>query len=378
MPKVELHRHLEGDLSVDDIVASQVPHPRTPTTQAREDVRAHAEMGPTDRTLAAMLDKFETIGRAFTSRAAVRDMTQHALKRCAEDNIQHVELRFSPLFMAHAHQLDPEEMILGVIEGVQASHNLELSVRLILVVERQMGSEAAERVERWAEKYRAYGVAGLDLANDELHYPPRPYESVFARAKKAGLHITVHAGECRGRESVLDAVDRLHADRVGHAVQIQNDPDVLEHLRAHKTTLELCPTSNVKTGAIRTLGEHPLPRYLPQGQRVTINTDDPSVFQTSLSTEFMKVIEAFDLSLDDLHRMLLNAVDGAFLEETERNALRERVEREFWRCADVFLHGPAAGPSAGPRMAARSEAQPNLIPTDTRANVRRRSAHRDT
>ncbi|MFC1612053.1 adenosine deaminase, partial [Myxococcota bacterium] len=326
IPKVDLHRHLEGSLRPQTLLDVAERHGISLPTRDLEELRKLVQVTPEDRTLLDFLSKFGTIGPVFKSRQVIGELTRETIVDAARDNVTHVELRFSPWYMAEAHGLDLEEVIHGVLQGVrEASQCCTTSTRLILVVERQMPLGRAEVVERLAEKYADCGVVAIDLANDEHNYAPGPFAQVFRRAKKAGLAITVHAGEAGGAENVATSIHELRADRIGHGVRTCEDPSVQELVRTSGTTLELCPTSNVQTGAVEGLESHPLKTYLDVGLKVTVNTDDPEISGITLSGEYSTVIKQFGLSVAEVSQLVTNGVDGAFLAEGERSVVRGRV-----------------------------------------------------
>ena len=175
------------------------------------------------------------------------------------------------------------------------------------------------------------GVVALGLAGTELGYPPEPFEPWFDRARAAGLHSAPHAGETAGPASVWGAIHALGAERLGHGVRAIEDPDLVAYLVEHRIALEVCPTSNVSLGVYPSLEEHPLPRLHAAGARVTINTDTPAIFGTTLNSEAALLATAFDLSPPAIDDILLNAFEASFLPPEERQALVAWARAELAR-----------------------------------------------
>jgi len=184
----------------------------------------------------------------------------------------------------------------------------------------------AEEIIRLALAYRQRGVVGIDLAGDEVNYPPHRFAPLFHQAAEDGLGITVHAGEAGGAENVQAAIQLLHARRIGHGVRVVENSTIARFAREHGVTLEVCPTSNFQTGVVRTFAQHPLPDLIALGLRVTINTDDPSVSDTTLTDEYMVARVAIGLELDQIRQAVFNAVEAAFLPEEERQRLLPRFQ----------------------------------------------------
>jgi len=301
LPKVDLHRHLEGSITPETFLSLAEKHQIALPSHDLETLRPYLQITPTDKTLLDFLKKFDTIGLAFKNKEACRDATEGVIRDAARDNVKYLELRFSPIYMAAQYGLPLEDVMDGVVEGVaNASAETGTKVGLIVIVERQMGPEKAKVAEQLAERYKDRGVVALDLANDEFHFPPGPYAEVFQQAKAAGLKVTVHAGEAGGADNVRTAIEALGADRIGHGVRAQEDPQVEQLVRDLRVPLEMNPTSNMQTGAASGWDTYPLQRFYKEGIPVTINTDDPAVSGITLSHEYQTAVEQCGLSVEGL------------------------------------------------------------------------------
>jgi adenosine deaminase len=246
------------------------------------------------------------------------------------DNVRYFELRFTPTALSKAQGYPLTEVIDWVIEGANAAQQQhKIIVRLIASVNRHESVSLAEQVAQLAIDRREKGIVGLDLAGNEAHYSALPFASVFHEAQKAGLHITVHAGEWGGPSNVSDAILGLKAERIGHGVRIMEDTRVIALAIEHQPAFEVCVTSNYQSGVVAALSKHPLMSMLTAGLNVTMNTDDPSISQICLGDEYGLAVEELGMSLDVLKERVLCAARAAFLPEEERQALVQSLEKEM-------------------------------------------------
>lgn len=338
VPKVDLHRHLEGAIEPRTLISIANRRGIKLPADTEEGLRPYIQITDNDKTLLDFISKFETIGKAFTDRDAVQEITYESIKDANADNVKYLELRFSPVYMASQYGMKEEDVMKGILDGVkEARKDFDTDVGLIMIVERQMGVDHAKHVEQMAEKYMDKGVVGLDLANDEFNYPPGPYAKVFQQAKDAGLKITVHAGEAGGADNVKTSIDDLKADRIGHGVRTFEDPKVEAEVREKGIPLEMCPTSNVQTGATQNMESHPFKRYYEEGIPVTINTDDPGVSDITLSDDYFKVVNQFGFSTGDVEKFIMNGLDAAFLPPDEKSAMKAKYKKEIDVLETQFL-----------------------------------------
>ena len=268
------------------------------------------------------LEKFKLLRRFYTSKEAVQRITREAILDAAEDNVRYLELRFNPVALARAQGFPLPDVIDWVKETV-AETQMETGTRtcLILSINRAESRLAEEIVDLAIANFGPL-VRGIDLTGNEVQFPPHLFKAPFERARAAGLGLTVHAGEASGAESVRVAVEALNAQRIGHGIHAVEDSNVIALLRDRRVGLEVCPTSNFQTGVVRHLMLHPLLDLLNLRLPVTINTDDPSVSDTTLSDEYIIAIRAIGVQKNMIFQVLWNAVDVAFIPEDERGALR--------------------------------------------------------
>jgi adenosine deaminase len=325
MPKIDLHRHLEGSLRLQTLAEIATEHGIDLPAYTLEELRPYVQVTGDEQGFHRFLAKFRLLRHFYCTREAVERVAYEAVADAAADNIRYMELRFNPVALARAQRFPLSDVIEWVSSAIaRAQQDHDILVRLILQIGRDETMNTAEEIAHLALAYRERGVAGIDLAGDELNYPPHRFAALFTRVWQENLGITVHAGEAGGAANVQDAVRLLHASRIGHGVRAVENSSVIRFLREHNVTLEVCPTSNLQTGVVHTFSQHPLRDLADVGLRVTINTDDPSISDTTLTDEYVVATMAAGMSLEQLQRAISNAVDAAFLPEAERERLRER------------------------------------------------------
>ncbi len=329
IPKVDLHRHLEGSLRLRTLLEIGRAHglglPNT--SQLRELV----QIGEGESfTFENFLSKFQTLRLFYRSPGVIERVTQEAIADAAADNVRYLELRFTPIALGRAEGFPLAEVMDWVIEGArQASETYGIKTSLIASVNRHESPDIAEQVARLAAERLDKGIVGLDLAGNEADFSGLPFLGVFKEARQAGLRITIHAGEWGPARNVMEAITQLGAERIGHGVRVLEDPAVTALARERQSVFEVCVTSNYQSGVVPALSVHPLPRMISLGLNATINTDDPSISQITLSDEYQRVCENLNISTADLKSRVLVAAEAAFLPEAEKSALVESLKAEF-------------------------------------------------
>jgi adenosine deaminase len=327
LPKVDLHRHLEGSVRLATLVEIARDYEIEMPDYDVELLRPFVQMMPNEvHNAQHFLAKFQTIRQFFRSEAVIRRVTREAIEDAAADQVLYLELRFTPRALTNILQCSYEEVIQWVCEAAQAAAAAcGIMVRLIVSMNRHESVQIGAAVVDAALDFRQQGVAAIDLAGNEQEFPAAPFESIFAKAKAAGLGVTIHAGEWAGPENIVEALERLGADRIGHGVRLAEDLQLLEHLVRMRTVLEVCPTSNVHSGVVQDWQQHPLPQLWRAGVHTTINTDDPLVSNVTLSDEMLTAVGVMGLSMDALAGMTRAALDAAFLTASEKELLAARM-----------------------------------------------------
>jgi adenosine deaminase len=321
IPKVELHVHLEGT-APPDLVRRIAERNRLELPEgllAAPDRFAY-------RDFLDFLDTYDKAASVIRTPEDYRDITYEYLVKCAGEGAVYVELTASP---DHAQLvgLTDEQHIEGIARGIDdARGETENGIegRILISCVRNFGVEPALRVARYAAERPHPYVVGFSMAGDEENYPPGAYAEAFEIAAEAGLGCTVHAGEWAGPESVREGLE-LPVSRIAHGVRSIEDPSLVEELAERGTVLECCPTSNVVLGIYPSYEEHPLPRLMAAGVRVTLGSDDPPYFGASIGGEYELCREHFGFTEDDLRRITHTAIEAAFCDETLKQRLKQTV-----------------------------------------------------
>jgi adenosine deaminase len=336
LPKVDLHRHLEGSLRLNTLAEIAVEHGIDLPSYEVEHLRPFVQVTDDPPDFHRFLEKFKLLRHFYTSKEAVKRIAQEAVLDAAADNIRYLELRFNPIALSRVQEFPLDDVVQWVIEAVEhAQERTGTRTCLILQIGRDEPLTVAEHIVDLAIANHGPFVRGIDLAGDEVHYPARPFAAPFERAYEAGLGITVHAGEAVGAESVREAIELLHAHRIGHGIQCVENSNVVRMVYERNVTLEVCPTSNFQTGVVPGLSLHPLLDLFSLRLPVTINTDDPSVSDTTLTDEYMIAIRAIGLSPYMICQAIQSGVEAAFIPEEERADLRTEFEAALKECLNA-------------------------------------------
>ena len=279
------------------------------------------------KSLNEYLEKFDLPLLVLQTREAIRKGMYTLLCSLKEQGMLYVEVRFAPQLHVQKglHQADVvKAAVLGMQEALIGSF---FKAKLILCCMRGADNrEANLETVRAAAAYLGRGVAAIDLAGAEALYPTADFEEVFSLAKELGVPFTIHAGEADGPESIEAALS-FGAARIGHGVRAREDKELLLYLKERKIPLELCPTSNMQTKAVESFQEHPILNYLRAGLKVTVNTDNMTVSDTTIEREFLRLERELGMSPKERKALLLNAADAAFLTEEERWRMKDVIGR---------------------------------------------------
>jgi adenosine deaminase len=322
LPKVELHVHLEGAI---------------PTTTLLELAGRHgvALPGRTEEELAAWLqfrdfphfaEVYQTISRCIQTTEDVETLTYEFLREQARQSIWHTEFTYTAWTHFHNWQLPYAEQFAALHQARQRAER-DFGVSSLVVVDIPRGYASPAEALAMTEALlpaRPGGVAALGLGGYEVGNPVAPYRASFALAREAGLPCILHAGETEGPASIWEALEVGHSLRIGHGVRCLKDPALVAHLRRHRIPLEVCPSSNVCLNVVADYAAHPLPRLLAEGLTVTLNSDDPALFGTSLTEEFYKSHHQLGLSMPALAQLTQNALAASLLTPTQQQELRAR------------------------------------------------------
>lgn len=329
LPKVELHRHLEGSIRLQTLleIGREYGLDLPNTVQLRKLV----QIGNSDEySFVNFLSKFETLRLFYRSPEIIERITRETIEDAHRDNVRYLELRFTPVALSRAEGLPLGEVMDRVIAGAQkAEAEFGIKTRLIVSVNRHEDVSMAETVTRLTIDRIGKGILGLDMAGNEAHHSGRGFQGLLKEARQAGLFITIHAGEWGNAENVSFAIQHLNADRIGHGVRVLEDPEITRLAQRIQIPFEVCITSNYQSGVVPSLHNHPLQQMVAQGLNLTINTDNPSISQITLSQEYQTACEELHLPYVTLKERLLAAAQASFLPEDEKSALIVQLNTEL-------------------------------------------------
>jgi len=330
MPKVELHRHLEGSLRVSTLIDIARQHSITvPTSLMRLSTLVQVQREE-PYNFENFLAKFNTLRLFYRSPEVIHRVTTEAIEDAAKDNVKYLELRFTPVALSRAERFPLADVVDWVCESArEASKKFNIVVRLIPSVNRHESPELAEQVAWLSAGRLEKGIAGLDLAGNEAQFPAEPFIGIFREARQSGLKVAVHAGEWGGPENVRQAIEQFDADRIGHGVRVMEDEYTVTLAKDRQTCFEVCITSNYQTGSVKELSGHPLKKMIDAGLNVTLNTDDPSISQITLSNEYKIATENLGLPIGTLRDCILAAARSSFLQEPEKQKLVEQLRKQL-------------------------------------------------
>jgi aminodeoxyfutalosine deaminase len=337
LPKAELHVHHVGSASprIVSTLAARHPDSKVPT-----DPEALADYF-TFTDFAHFIDVYLSVVDLVRTPEDVRLLTFEVARDMARQNVRYAELTITP-YSSVRRGID-EYGFMEAIEDARKAAEAEFGtvLRWCFDIPGEAGLESAEETVRLAttDTIRPEGLVSFGLGGPEIGVPRPQFKPYFDRAIAAGLHSVPHAGETTGPGTVWDALVHLGAERIGHGTTSAQDPKLLAHLAEHRIPLEVCPTSNIATRAVKTLEEHPIKQFVDAGVVVTVNSDDPPMFGTDLNTEYAVAARLLDLDERGVAALARNAVDASFLDEPGK----ARIAAEIETYTDTWLAGGLTG-----------------------------------
>lgn len=331
LPKVELHRHLEGSLRIATLLAIALEHDITLPSVTEDSLRPYVQLMPEEpRSMQSFLSKFGVLRQFYRSEAIIRRVTKEVIADAAADNIRYMELRFTPRALNNILNVDYHDVIGWVCDAAKEAGDAHaINVKLIVAMNRHESPAIALEAFDASLHFCDHGIVGVDLAGQEANYPPGLFDAMFARARTRGIGITIHAGEWAGPESIRQSVE-IGATRIGHGIRAVEDEALVQMLVDRGIVLEVCPSSNVDSGVVPDLKSHPLASLYAAGVLTTVNTDDPLVSAITLTDEFERLLTETPLTLTDLKRMQITAARAAFLPASERASLAAQLEAWYF------------------------------------------------
>jgi aminodeoxyfutalosine deaminase len=334
LPKAELHLHLEG--SVDPATVAELSrryNTPLPTENNRYDVAGSGDVLTEDdvrrlysyKDFNGFLMAFKSVTERLRSAEDYELVTYRLMQKLRQQNVVHAEVYVSVGVIRWRGQ--PVEPIFEGMERGRERGQRDFGVSLLWIFDavRHFGPEAAAEVFNLAARLRERNVVGIGIGGDEARGPAEGFRDLFKKAADNGLRLTAHAGETTGPESVWGAIN-IGAERIGHGLSAASDPELMEVMAQKQVPVEICITSNLRTGACKDMQEHPVKKFFDEGLMVTLSTDDPAMFQTSLNKEFEIARQEFSFTEDHLRELARNSIEASFLPVEKKLRFMQQID----------------------------------------------------
>lgn len=345
LPKTDLHVHLDGSLRLETILdIARRDHIELPATDV-EGLRAAIGCGNQFGSLVEYLRGFDITLRVMQTEEALERIAFELAEDAHRENVRYMEVRYSP--MLHTRRgLKLTRVVEAVLDGLRrARETYGIKANVIVCGIRNISAESSYQMAELAVAYKSRGVVGFDLAGAEADFPAKHHRQAFQLVRDNNINCTIHAGEAYGPESIAQAIHVCGAHRIGHGCRLRESGDLLHYVNDHRVPLECCPSSNVQTGAVRDLASHPLKLYFDLGLRVTVNTDNRLITDTTVSKELSLVHHEMRVPFADIKAMILAGFKSSFQPFHEKQAMLRRVAAELDRYDDAGITRPSVPPT---------------------------------
>lgn len=310
LPKVELHCHLDGSLS-QGFVEKRLGRP-----VGKEELSVSDDC----TSLAEYLEKFDLPGQCLRDEEGLEEAGYDVLRSMKQENVIYSEIRFAPL-LSETEDMNCNKVIEAVLKGLErGKKDFGIEFGLIVCAMRHHSEEMNWRMIRTAREYLGSGVCAADLAGAEAIYPMSEFKNLFQNTHKIGMPFTIHAGECGSAQNIIDSVE-AGAGRIGHGIAMRGHGDLIKELAGKGIGIEMCPISNLQTKAVGSTKDYPMREFLNARLKVTVNTDNRTVSNTTLTKELEFIQKTYGITDEEIHLMMRNAVDVAFADD----AVKERM-----------------------------------------------------
>ena len=314
LPKIELHCHLDGSLSKTFIQKRLGRMVRMEELSVSENCTSLNEY----------LEKFDLPGRCIQDAEGLAGAAYDLMAQMNQENVCYAEVRFAPL-LSENEQMNCNQVIEAVIAGMeQGKKEFGIEYGVITCAMRHHSASENLRMLKTAREYLGAGVCAADLAGAEALYPMTEFMEVFSEVKKMGMPFTLHAGECGNPENIIDSM-KVGAGRIGHGIAMQGNREIQEMAKAAGIGIEMCPISNLQTKSVKSMDEYPMREFLDAGLKVTVNTDNRTVSNTSLTKELEFIQKNYGIQDEEVILMMKNAVDTAFTDDAVKAELLKKL-----------------------------------------------------
>lgn len=332
MPKVELHLHLEGAIPLETLFDLVQSKGKEPSIKTLDDLRTRL----TYTDFAHFIDVWTWKNTFIEEERDFEEIGYQVLRNLSKQNVKYVEAFYAPGDYWR-QDLSVQGITEYLIEGKERAHR-DFGIRSELIVDliRDHGPGIGMQRLEQLTPYLGKGLIGIGLGGSEQGFPADPYASVYKEAKERGFRLTAHAGEVAGADSIWAAVEKLCVERIGHGVRAHEDPGLVSLLKEEQIPLEICVLSNVKTRVCESIEDHPIKKYFEQELMVTVNSDDPTMFNTSITQEYLVLAQKLGFSLNKIRRLTLNGIESSFMSGQDKESMTSRFEEQWQRLLDKY------------------------------------------
>ncbi len=329
LPKTDLHVHLDGSVRIDSLIEmAKEQKVELPTLDPAE-MRKLIVCGEHTTSLEDYLRGFDIVNKVLQTKEGLRRAAYELAEDAAAENVRYMEVRYSPILHTHGG-LKLTEISQAVIDGLKhAERDFRIKTGVIICGIRNMDPTTSVKLAELAVAFKNKGVIGFDLAGGEYNHPAKAHKEAFDLALKNNLNITIHAGEAYGPESIHQALHYCGTHRIGHGTRLVEDGDLLNYVNDHRIPLEICIKSNFHTKAVPDIRSHPIDFYIDYGLRVTINTDNRTISDTTVTDEYLLAINELKLDYSTIKNVILNGFKSAFIPYKERVRLINEILKEL-------------------------------------------------
>jgi adenosine deaminase len=359
LPKTDLHVHLDGSLRLSTILELADQERIELPAHDEDGLRKAMNLGKHCESLVEYLKAFDVTLRVMQTADSLTRIAYELAEDAAKENVRYMEVRYAP--MLHTQRgLKLTAVVEAVLEGLRAAQErFGIESAVIICGIRNVSPESSLEMAELAVAYKGRGVVGFDLAGAEYDNPAKHHKKAFQLVRDNNINVTIHAGEAYGPESIAQAIHVCGAHRIGHGCRLRENGDLLHYVNDHRIALECCPSSNVQTSAIRDLASHPIKLYKALGLRVTVNTDNRLVTDTTVSKELWLCHTQLGFTMADLKAVVLSGFKSAFLPFHVKQQYLRKVSEELKCFQDdgtmVLPPAPSSRHEIGRELAAKPE-----------------------
>ncbi|MGL5329712.1 MAG: adenosine deaminase [Peptostreptococcaceae bacterium] len=325
LPKIELHCHLDGSLRPETVLELMKKEDLNFKVDNIEEIKELLQVPSGCTSLVEYLERFDLPNKVMQTKENIKRVTYELIEDVNKENVKYIEIRFAPVLHTNKN-LNIKEVIQSVLEGMnEACNKFDTKVNLILSCMRTMSEECAIDVVNIGSEFLGKGVVAIDLCGPEEEGFAINYKKAIDLAKELGYRVTIHAGEAASGKNVIDAINILGAERIGHGVRIVDMKEAYDLVKENKVTLEMCPTSNIQTKAIQSFENYPFYDFYKKDLSVTLNTDNRTVSNIDLTNEINLIKNNFNMSEEEYRGIYLNTVDVTFADDNTKKWLKELI-----------------------------------------------------